>query len=92
MSDAALGKMLLIISCLSFCYYTAWVIMLPFSDPDQAIPTCSLCTVSAQFHGSGFYWYFGCVHSVPQILMNELVICFSEQTQATKKNLPVREL
>lgn len=37
MSDAALGNILLIISCLSFCYYTAWVIMLPFSDPDHAI-------------------------------------------------------
>jgi hypothetical protein len=32
MNDVALGKILLIISCLSFCYYTAWVIMLPFSD------------------------------------------------------------
>jgi NADH:ubiquinone oxidoreductase subunit 2 (subunit N) len=37
MNDAALGKILLIISCLSFGYYTAWVIMLPFSDPDHAI-------------------------------------------------------
>ncbi|PNF13777.1 hypothetical protein B7P43_G12838, partial [Cryptotermes secundus] len=37
MSDAALGNILLIISCLSFCYYTAWVIMLLFSDPDHAI-------------------------------------------------------
>jgi len=37
MNDAALGKILLIISCLCFGYYTAWVIMLPFSDPDHAI-------------------------------------------------------
>jgi hypothetical protein len=37
MNDAALGKILLIISCLSFCYYTAWVIMLPFSDREHAI-------------------------------------------------------
>jgi NADH:ubiquinone oxidoreductase subunit 2 (subunit N) len=37
MNDAALGKILLIISCLSFCYYTAWVIMLPFTDSDHAI-------------------------------------------------------
>jgi NADH:ubiquinone oxidoreductase subunit 2 (subunit N) len=37
MSDAALGNILLIVSCLAFCYYTAWVIMLPFSDPDHAI-------------------------------------------------------
>jgi NADH:ubiquinone oxidoreductase subunit 2 (subunit N) len=37
MSDAVLGKILLIISCLSFCYYTAWVFMLPFTDPDHAL-------------------------------------------------------
>jgi hypothetical protein len=37
MNDAALGTMLLTISCLSIGYYTAWVIMLPFSDPDHAI-------------------------------------------------------
>jgi dolichyl-phosphate mannosyltransferase polypeptide 2 regulatory subunit len=37
MNDTTLGKILLIISCLSFGYYTAWVIMLPFSDPDHVI-------------------------------------------------------
>jgi hypothetical protein len=37
MNDAALGKILLIIICIFFCYYTAWVIVLPFTDPGHAI-------------------------------------------------------
>ena len=37
MNDRTKGKILLTVSCIFFSYYTAWVILLPFSDPDHAV-------------------------------------------------------
>jgi hypothetical protein len=88
MNDAALGKLLLMISCVSFCYYTAWVIMLPFTDPGHAInyvlfqPVRYALLVPASMGLTfiGTLAVFTVYHIHCASIRNEIVICLSEDT------------